>query len=221
MVRLYEEGGLGQLPDRNGVLYWQARLAGTRRGDVLAAGTNSALPPSTPAPSPPVPPPAPSPALPPLKATAVMRPPPTLPPAPVATAKPVRTPPRVGKQDLLEEHIEQGLEQYQRREQKLYVGSNDSRPTVAPYLKSLRAELKRHLATTMARATPGNRLIVALSIRRDGTVSSVELASGSGQPAQDARVLAALKGLKRLPPLPVEIDSRFDLLEVAARLPVE
>ena len=221
MLRFYEQGGLGLAPDRNGVLYWQARLASAQQGDPLTPGIKAGPPSSIPAVEPPVPSSAPSVVLVPLKASAALRKLAAQPPAPVVTVKPGMAPLRAGRQDLLEEQVEQRLDQYQRREQKLYVGSNDGRPTVAPYLKALRARLKRHLAPVMARARPGSRLIVVLSIRHDGTVRAVELASGSGQTEQDAAVLASLRGLKRLAPLPKEIDRRFDLLEVAVRLPME
>jgi outer membrane biosynthesis protein TonB len=64
-------------------------------------------------------------------------------------------------------------------------------------------------------------MIVSLSIRRDGSLSDVELNKGSGNSGINKRILSELREAKPFQVLPSAISKDIDVLVVTFRLPVE
>jgi hypothetical protein len=121
----------------------------------------------------------------------------------------------------LEQQLIQRLEKYRLRERKLFIASTDKTPTIAAYLKEARARLARLLSNSFSGSPLEEGMIVSLSIRRDGSLSDVELNKGSGNSGINKRILSELREAKPFQVLPSAISKDIDVLVVTFRLPVE
>ncbi len=200
MVKIYEKGGLGVAPDAEKALFWRARLHGAMgKSDQPRSAAAQ----------------APAPLAPSVVRAAK---PPALPKT-ARRGKPIR--PAAENEASFEQRVFRQLEQYQRRERKLFVGSNDSTPALGAYLQNLRTRLQRLLATAFPASKPAATMMVSYSILRDGTLKGVELSHSSGNRNTDRKVLALSKTLTGLPPLPAAIAATTDVLVVTVGLPIE
>jgi len=204
LAEIYEKGELGVTADPALALEWRARLRGTPTGLRYSRPTpersltqpeqrreNTASP---------------------LPATAK---------TPRASHRESQAQLRVEKDALFEKQVFERMEKYRQRERKLQVASTDSTPVLAAYLKDLRIRVGSQLQDTFSAANVASAMTVSLSILRDGTVRNVELDHGSGSSTFDRKVLASLKRLDRLPPLPAATLETADVLGVTVRLPME
>jgi hypothetical protein len=123
--------------------------------------------------------------------------------------------------DLLERQLALRLEKYRQRERKLFVASTDKTPTLAAYLTEARARLAGLLTESFSASTLREKLIVSLSIRKDGRLSNVELDQDSGNARTNSRILSILKEAKAFQVLPAAIAKDIDVLVVTFRLPLE
>lgn len=200
MAEIYERGHLGVAPDKSMALEWRARL----RGAAAAVSEVRATP---------------------AKAVASEDPSgvskATTAPLPKPSSRDKAVPTPVDKDAQFEKQVLQRLENYHPRERKLFVASTDNTPSIAAYLKELRAQLASRLVTAFSDAKPEERMIVTLAIRRDGTLKDIELSQGSGNPKTNRRVLSSLKKLAHLQPLPLETEGNADVLVVTIRLPID
>lgn len=200
MAEIYERGEFGVVPDTSMGFYWRTRLRG---GQNEVSNLRTA----------------------PAKAVTTLDQPSagwlttTILPKPSRRDKAVRA--RVGNDELFEKQLFQRLENSRQRERKLFVASTDNTPAIAAYLKELRAQIKNQLAAVFSSAKADESMIVTLSILRDGSLKVIELSHASGNQKTNGRVLASLKQLKRLEPLPAETAGSADVLVVSVRLPVE
>ncbi|MBI3524361.1 MAG: SEL1-like repeat protein [Betaproteobacteria bacterium] len=200
MAEIYEKGELGVTPDMTISLGWRARLGGGKAGHtpVIPAPAKAVATPEQPGAGKAV------------NATA---------PQPLGRGKTAAI--RVDDGAQFEKQVFQRIENYQQRERKLFVASTDSTPSIAAYLKELRAELASRLAAVQPPLKPDERMIVSLSILRDGTLKNIELSQGSRNPEIDMRVLASLQRLKHLEPLPAGTGGDAELVVVAVSLPIQ
>ena len=205
MVGIYENGGLGVAPDAKRALDWRARLGGKKSVPDQARSEPAAVP---------------APVKHARQADTGERSTKS-PPLPKTSnhGKPAPTP--AVNEALFEQRVFQQLENYQRRERKLFVGSQDDTPSLGAYLKELRTRLKRLPAAAFKTSRPGKTMVVTLSILSDGTLKNVELSQGSGNAKADRKVLSLLKSLARFRPLPAAIEAGTDVLVVAVSLPIE
>lgn len=196
LAKIYENGELGVTPD-----IALARQFRSRLGEIPAAPRKLDL--AT------------------AKAAAMPAKPPK--PVPALAAGPDRDKTiraRLDAADAFEKQLLRRLEQYRLRERRLFVASGDNRPALKAYLDELRTLLRGRLASAFAAAGEKEMLLVTLSIRRDGTLAESQMDKGSGNARTDTRVLAALKKLPHLSPLPEELAASIDVLAVTIRLPV-
>ncbi|OIQ95856.1 localization factor PodJL [mine drainage metagenome] len=198
MVKIYEKGGLGVAPDAEKALFWRARL---RRAMGKSDQVHSEA--------------AQAPA--PLAASVVRAAKAAALPKTARQGKPVR--PAAENQASFEQRVFRQLERYQRRERKLFVGSDDGTPALGAYLQNLRTRLQHLLATAFPASKPAATMMLSYSILRDGTLRGVELSHSSGNPNLDRKVLALSKTLTGLPPLPAAVSA--DVLMVTVGLPIE
>lgn len=198
MIEIYSRGELGVTPDLRVVLDWRDRL----RGPQAAAG------PAVPAR--PVPPAARA-----SRKQAVNA------ALPQAARRDEAAQPQFDQGALHEQQLMQRLTNYRQSERKLFVASTDNIPSLAAYLKELRTQLKSRLASVFSSAKPDDNMIVTLAILRDGSLKDIELSQASGNRKTDARVLASLKQLARLKPLPAETSASAEVLMVSVRLPID
>jgi len=207
LAEIYEGGELGIAPDPALAMEWRARLGGTPTGLMhRPTPAEAALPREKP------------------RASMNQHRAPALAAVPVAP-KP-SSPERPTRADLdkgrkFEQQVLGQLEQYRQRERKLQVASTDSTPTLAVYLKDLRARLKQQTEGTFAAAKPPTGMIVSLAILKDGSLRGIETDQGSGDARLDRKVISALQQLGRLPPLPAAIHDAAEILGVTVRLPIE
>jgi len=194
MAEIYERGELGVVPDAAAARDWRAKLpaAQAASGDEHSAKGK---------------------AIPKRSAAQAM--------LPTPTRQDTATRTDVDQGALFEKQVLSALERYAQRERKLFVASTDRQPALASYLDELRVRLKAHLVTASAAATTGKRMIVSLSILRNGVLRDVELSRPSGDPRADRMVLSSLKKISHLQPLPGEIVGDVDVLVVSMRLPLE
>lgn len=198
MIEIYTRGELGVTPDLRVALDWRDRLHGPQAVASPAA------------PARPVPP----------KAQASQK-------QAASAALPQAAPrdgaarPQFDKGALLEQQLMQRLANYRQSERKLFVASTDKIPSLAAYLTELRTLLKSRLASVFSSAKPDDSMIVTLAILRDGSLKDIELSQASGNRKTDARVLASLKQLARLKPLPAETAANAEVLMVSVRLPID
>ncbi len=197
MVKIYEKGGLGVAPDAEKALFWRARLHGAmgKSDQVRSEAAPAPLAPSV---------------VRAAKAAAL--------PKTARRGKPIR--PAAENEASFEQRVFRQLEQYRRRERKLFVGANDSTPALGAYLQNLRTRLQRLLATAFPASKPAT-MMLSYSILRDGTLEGVELSHSSGNRNTDRKVLALSKTLTGLPPLPAAIAATTDVLVVTVGLPIE
>lgn len=200
LAEIYEKGELGVAPDKSQAQDWRARLR-RAQGEIGNLGAEPAKPLTAAGPAE-------------VNRAATK----ALPNAP-ARDKTVAT--RADTDALSEQQLIQRLENYRQRERKLFVASTDSTPSTAAYLKQLRAQLAGLLATAVASAQPEERMIVTLSILRDGKLKAIEPSQASGNPKTDRMVMSSLKKLDRVPPLPAETGADVDVLVVSVSLPIE
>lgn len=193
MVEIYAKGELGVAPDLKAALGWRDRL---HRQPTEASPAASARPAA------------------PLQNSARTA-------AGTAARSPQPVQSRVKHDTLFEQRLLQRLNDYRQNERKLYVASTDTTPSLAAYLKALRSRLQGQLATIFSAPRPAASLIVTLAIRSNGAVTDIELSRGSGNPKNDRNVVAALKQLTQLQPLPAEIGGSVDVLMVSVGLPIE
>lgn len=210
MVKIYEKGGLGVAPDAEKALFWRARLHGAMGKSDQPRSATAKVPASV------------KPSVKRLHDMHDTRVRLAKPPALPKTARrgnPIR--PAAENEASFEQRVFRQLEQYQRRERKLFVGSNDSTPALGAYLQNLRTRLQRLLATAFPASKPAATMMVSYSILRDGTLKGVELSHSSGNRNTDRKVLALSKTLTGLPPLPAAIAATTDVLVVTVGLPIE
>ena len=207
MVKIYEKGGLGVAPDAEKALGWRVLLNGLKSKLDQARSEPAKV-------------------LAPLEQSgkrhvgaSVGRTKGTSSPKTSSRGGSTRTP--AEDEASFEQRVFRQLEHYHRRERKLYVGSIDSTPALGAYLKKLRAQLKRLLATAFPASKPAEAMMVTYSIFRDGTLRNVELSRSSGNPNTDRKVLSLSKTLTGLPPLPAAIGGSTDVLVVAVSLPID
>lgn len=208
LAEIYQKGDLGVAPDPAQAEEWRARLGGTPAGlmQLRPVPKETVAAPEIPRDKKPERKPAP-----PAKAA----------PAAVAAS---REAPVVGQADSggqFEKRVLEQLEKYRQRERKLPVASTDTTPALAPYLRDLRARLKQPLENVFSGSKPAARMTVSLAILRDGTLRGIEVDQASGDAGLDRKVLASLKQLGRLPPLPAAVRETADVLEVTLRLPID
>ena len=205
LAEIHEKGELGLAPDPLLAQEWRARLGGTPTGLMhRPAPVEPPTPLAKPrenrreAPAPKVIAAAPKPAKPDIS---------------------VRTP--LARNDPFEKQVLDQLEKYRHRERKLQVASTDTSPALATYLKDLRGRLTSGLADASVALKSQSGMTISLSVLKDGSLRSVEMERGSGNPTLDRKVLAALKQLGRFAPLPTAMHEAADVLEVTVRLPIE
>ena len=198
MAEIYEKGELGVTPDKELALGWRARLRAVQSAaaNVSAGAVRAAE------------------KVDPSRMTKVAPMPKPSSPEKVAHV-------RVDRTALFEKQVFGRLENYRQRERKLFVSSTDETQPIAAYLKELRVQLASRLGAAFSASRPDERMIVSLSIRRDGTLRDLELSRSSGNPRTDSRVLSSLKTLERLQPLPAVTADAADILVVTVRLPIE
>lgn len=200
MAKTYETGELGVTPDPLMARSWRDQLQ-EPRGEI---GNVPVVPP---------------------KAVVIVAPPRKSVAATVILAKPsmqddeVRA--RIDAGELSERKIFERLDNYRKRERKLFVASTDETSTIATYLKDLRTQLKSRLVSAFSASRPEESMFATLSILKDGTLREVELNRGSETSKTNSRVLSSLKRLTRLKPLPAETGGDVDVLVVTVRLPIE
>lgn len=210
LAEIYERGELGVKPDPEFAQSLLARLG----------NTPTVAQPSSPAPTPAMPRNATPPQVRNLGKPIASKPLPA-----VTAVDPAKREVPASAQENSTAHFEkqvlQQLEKYQQRERKQQVASTDSSPAIAPYLRALRDKLRQRLAVALQSKTITAGMAVSLTIRRDGSLRSVELDHGSGDAGLDRKVLSSLKRLSRLPPLPADNPESPDVLVVTVVLPIE
>ncbi|MDD5176373.1 MAG: TonB C-terminal domain-containing protein [Sterolibacterium sp.] len=200
MAEIYEKGELGVAPDATLALAWRVRL----RGGPVEASKVRVMPATAVATE---------------DQSGVRKAPAASLPKPASKDQAVPAP--VDNGALFEKQVFKRLENNRPRARKLFVASTDNTPSLAGYLKELRTQLGSLLAPAFSASKPDERMIVTLTIPRDGTLTDIELSQGSGNPKTDRRVLSSLKKLTRLRPLPAEIEGGADTLVVSVGLPIE
>lgn len=201
MAEIYERGSLGVAPDAGMATEWRDRLRRAKAGVSKEERVTPTKAVTTAAPS------------------GVNRA--TNANLPKPSSRNQAAVPRSDKNAQFERQVAQWLENVRQRERKLFVASTDNTPSLAAYLKELRTQLKSLLVTPFSASNPEERMIVTLTILRDGTIKDIESNLGSGNPNTDRKVLSSLKNLARLKPLPAETEGEADVLVVSVRLPIE
>ena len=200
VAEIYEKGELGVAPDAAEASTWRSRV----RTEVVDGGRKRL-------------PPTPFVAAADRSAATGTAPP----PAPRLPKREAGAGPSALSAALLEKRLLQRLEDYAQRERKLFVASTDNPASAAAYLKELRAQLTSQLGNVFAAAGPEESVVVSLSILKDGALREVELSQKARNPGINARVLAALRKIKHLQPLPSDTAKLADVLVVSVRLPIE